>query len=177
MGGTRFTRGLLAAALWLPLAALSQEPAFTNRSTELKERGANEARTVATLAENTPVKVLARGGGWTQVEAGGQSGWLRVFHLRFASTVEKGGGSALSGLTAALGMGSRDRKANVATTGVRGLSEEELKNASPDREALRRLQSYRADRAAAERFAREAKLAAVPVDDSDKASGNQGAAP
>ena len=41
---------------------------------------------------------------------------------------------------------------------------EELKNASPDTEALKRMQSYRADKPAAERFAREGKLADVKVD-------------
>ena len=48
--------------------------------------------------------------------------------------------------------------------GVRGLSPEELKNASPDGEALKRMHSYAADKGAAERFAREGKLADVKVD-------------
>src|SRR5450432_2763771 len=66
----------------------AQEQAFTNRSTELKDRGASDARTLATLPENTSVKVLARGGGWTRVEASGQAGWLNVFHLRFVATTD-----------------------------------------------------------------------------------------
>ena len=48
--------------------------------------------------------------------------------------------------------------------GVRGLSPEELKNASPDGEALQRMHSFAADKRAAERFAREGKLADVKVD-------------
>jgi hypothetical protein len=52
----------------------------------------------------------------------------------------------------------------IATTGIRGLSPEDLKNASPDPAALAKAQSYRADKPAAERFAREGKLSAVPVD-------------
>src|SRR5258706_11339645 len=87
----RMKLGSLAIAflLALPPLAWAQEQAFTNRSTELKDRGAAEARTVATLPENTSVKVLARAGAWTRVEAGGQSGWVRGFHLRFPATVEK----------------------------------------------------------------------------------------
>ncbi len=150
----------------LPMLAAAQEQAFTNRSTELKDRGAAEARTVSTLAENTPVKVVARAGGWTRVEAGGQSGWVRAFHLRFPTTVDSSSsGGGLSSFTSALGFGrQKSSQATIATTGIRGLSPEDLKNANPDPEALRRLQSYRADRPAAERFARDAKLAAVPVD-------------
>ena len=153
------------------LAALSsgawaQEQAFTNRSTELKDRGASDARTVATLAEKTSVKVLERGGGgWTRVEAGGQSGWVRVFHLRFPATVEtsSSGGGFLSGITG-LGGGRTAQPTTLATTGIRGLSPEDLKNASPDLEALAKMQSYRSDKATAERFAREGKLATVSID-------------
>jgi hypothetical protein len=160
----------LLASLVLLLAcgaAFAEEQAFTNRSTELKDRAAPEAKTVAALPENTAVKVLARQGGWTRVEASGQQGWVRVFHLRFPATVEasgSSGGSALSGLGAALGIGRSQQKTSLATTGIRGLSPEDLKNATPDPEALRKLQGYRADRAAAERFAREAKLATVAIE-------------
>jgi hypothetical protein len=110
--------------------------------------------------------VLARGGGWTQVDAGGQKGWVRVFHLRFpatASTSDSGGG-LLSGLSGALGGRQRSQQAGIQTVGVRGLSPEELKNASPDAEALKRMQSFRSDAPGAERFAREGKLNAVTVD-------------
>ncbi len=157
----------LAILLALSAAAWAQEQAFTNRSTELKERGANDARTLATLAENTAVNVLSRGGGWTEVDAGSQKGWLRVFHLRFPATVDtsSSSGGALSGLTSALGFGRQaSQRTTIATTGVRGLSPEDLKNASPDPAALAKMQSFRADKPTAERFARDAKLAAVSID-------------
>jgi hypothetical protein len=148
-------------------AAAAQEQAFTNRSTELKESASADAKTLASLPENTPVKVVARQGAWTRVDASGKQGWLRVFHLRFPATVEaasSNAGSTLAGLGSALGFGRGDTKANLATTGVRGLSPEDLKNASPDAEALARAHRYRADKPAAERFAREGKLNAVSVD-------------
>jgi hypothetical protein len=160
---------LLVLVAFVACPALAQSQAFTNRVTDLKEQATPDSRTVASLPENTEVKVLARGGGWTQVEASGKPGWVRVFHLRFpasASTSESSsGGGLLGGLTSALGGGrQRSQSTTIATTGIRGLSPEELKNASPDPEALRRMQSYRADAGSAERFAREGRLAAVPVD-------------
>jgi hypothetical protein len=163
----------LAVVAFLALApmAWAQDAAFTNRSTELKDRGANEARTVATLPENTAVKVLGRGAGWTRVDAGGQNGWVRMFHLRFPTTVDSSASSSgssggfLSGVTSALTGGRKTTQTTtIATTGIRGLSPEDLKNASPDPAALAKAQSYRADKPAAERFAREGKLSAVPVD-------------
>jgi hypothetical protein len=148
-------------------AAWSQEQAFTNRSTELKDRASGDAKTVATLPEKTSVKVLERGGGgWTRIDAGGQTGWVRVFHLRFPATVEtsSSGGGFLSGVTGALGGGRSSQPTTIATTGIRGLSPEDLKNASPDLEALAKMQSYRANKDAAERFARDGKLATVSID-------------
>jgi len=160
-----FFAALLVAAL--PWVAHAQEQGFTNRATELKDKASADAATVAQLPVDTPVKVLARGGGWTQVDAGGKTGWVRVFHLRFPSTVQAGSdsGAGLSSIGAALGFGGgTNRKANLATTGIRGLSPEDLKNASPNPAELEKLHSYRVDKAAAERFARDAKLAAVKID-------------
>lgn len=159
-----------AALLAASLLAAAQEQAFTNRATELKERGAADARTVASLPEGAQVKVLERGGGWTRVESGGQEGWLRVFHLRFPATAQvaapSSGTGFLQGITGGLGFGREQPKTTtIATTGIRGLSPEDLKNASPDNAALGRMESYRADSAAAERFAREGKLAPVRVDE------------
>ena len=161
-------RSLLAAAFLLAaaLAAGAQEQAFTNRSTDLKER-AGEGATLRTLPENAEVRVMQRSGGWTRVDAGGQQGWVRVFHLRFPATAETAAssGGGLGTLTSALGFGrQRSQGSTIATTGIRGLSPEDLKNASPDAEALKRMQSFRADQAAAERFAREGKLSEVNID-------------
>ena len=165
-----FLAALLLAATSL---AGAQEQAFTNRATELRERPDAGAKVLSSLPDNTAVKVLSRSGGWTQVESGGSKGWVRVFHLKFPAAVESSssGGGGLSGLTSALGFGkSRQERANIASVGIRGLSEEELKNANPDPEALKKLMSFRADKAGAERFAREAKLVAqnVPYPDSGK---------
>jgi len=163
---TRLLVPLLLAGLSLIGDAFAQEPAVTNRATDLKERPALDARTLAPLAADSPVKVLSRQGAWTQVEAGTQRGWVRAFHLRFQSTVESApSGSSLGGLTSMFGFGSRKapETSKVATLGIRGLTPEDFKNASPDPAALRKLQSWRADKASAERFAREARLVPVSV--------------
>jgi uncharacterized protein YgiM (DUF1202 family) len=164
----KFAASFLALMLTIATCAWAQDQAFVNRSSELKDRPAADARTLATLPENTAVKVIARGGsGWTQVDANAQKGWVKAFHLRFPAVVDKSassGGNAFTSLTSALS-GRQSDKATIATTGVRGLSPEDLKNASPDGAALAKAQSYRADRPAAERFARDGKLVAVNVEE------------
>lgn len=173
MRNFRFFVAMLLAVACGP--AFAQEQAFTNRGTELRERAAPEARVMANLPEGAPVTVVARSGGWTQVQAQGQTGWVRVFHLRFPASVQaapasSGGGGFLGGLGNLIG-GNRGKTEDtkIATIGIRGLSEEELRNASPNPEALRKLQSFRADAAGAERFAREAKLTAQRVAYPDEA--------
>jgi hypothetical protein len=158
-------RTLLVAAI-LALAAgfaAAQEQAFTNRSTELKDKAAADARTLAALPENTALKVLQRSGAWTRVEANGQAGFVRAFHLRFPATVESGSSSGGGGLLGGIFGQPKQKQASMATTGIRGLSAEDFKTANPDTVALGRMQSYRVDNAAAERFAREAKLASVTI--------------
>ncbi len=164
----KLAASLLAVLLGVAASAWAQDQAFINRSSELKDRAAADARTLATLPENTAVKVVARGGsGWTQVDANGQKGWVKAFHLRFPATIDNSassGGNAFSRVTSALS-GRQSEKTTIATTGIRGLSPEDLKNASPDGAALAKAQSYRADRPTAERFARDGKLVAVNVEE------------
>jgi hypothetical protein len=163
-------------ALVLPLVAAAQDQAFTNRDTELKERADAGSATVAALPANTAVKVMTRAGAWTQVQAAGKSGYVRVFHLRFPATVESssassGSSNPFAALGGLIGGSKQDDRVHVATTGVRGLSKEDLKNATPDADALARMHSYRADKAQAERFAREGKLAEKKVDDPEAKGG------
>jgi Zn-dependent protease with chaperone function len=144
----RLLFAVLLCALALPAAA---QQAFTNRSTELKGDGA-DAKVLATLPENTEVKVIQRAGGYTKVEAKGQVGWVRVFHLRFpavAVTSESSGG-ALSGLSSIIGGRPKSQQAGIQTVGVRGLSPEDLKNASPDPAALAKAKTYSSDKPTAE---------------------------
>jgi len=168
----RMLRFLLALlVLVLPVAAFAQDQAFTNRDTELKERADAGSGTVASLRADTAVKVLARAGAWTQVQAEGKTGFVRVFHLRFPATVEGSSSSSSSGsnpfaaLGGLIGGNKPDERAKLASTGVRGLSKEDVKNANPDAQALAKMQSYRAGKPEAQRFAREGKLAEKRVDD------------
>jgi hypothetical protein len=159
---------LLAGFLALSSAlAVAQDQAFANRSTELKDKASADGKTLATLNADAPVKVLQRSGGWTKVEANGQQGYVRAFHLRFPAAVEtsSSSGGMLGSLTGGLFGGSKSgaKSATVATTGIRGLSAEDFKNSNPDAAALAKMESYRVDKAGAQSFAREAKLSSVSI--------------
>jgi hypothetical protein len=168
----RMTKRLAALffGLFLASAAWAQEQAFTNRSTELKDIGSPSGKTLASLPGDTPVKVISRNGGWTKVDVKGQQGYVNVFHLRFAATVEQSSSSSsnpVSALSGLFGGNRQPQKATIATTGIRGLSPEDLKNANPDPAALAKAESYRVDKGSAERFAKDGKLATASVDYSE----------
>ncbi|MBI1173695.1 MAG: hypothetical protein GC139_00325 [Sideroxydans sp.] len=144
------------------LAAQAGETAYTVRATELKAKPFSDAATLASLAERSKVEVLARQASWMQVQANGKTGWVKMLSLRFgdAAAQKKSGDSGLAALfNVAKGGGS----GSTVATGVRGLSEENLKNPHPDPQALQQLKGYKVNRQAAQQFARAGKLKAEQV--------------
>ncbi|HEY8100517.1 MAG TPA: SH3 domain-containing protein [Burkholderiaceae bacterium] len=143
------------------------ESALTVRATDLQVQAQSDAATLATLPENTKVDVLRRVGAWDEVKtSAGQTGWVRMLNLRFdVNNTSKGNGAAGS-LNALTGLLSTGRTSNTATvtTGVRGLTEEDLKNANANPAELEKMQRFAADKATAERFAQRTKLSAAKVE-------------
>ena len=144
--------------------ANAQESATTNRVTELRAEPQIDAPVLAALPEGKNVKAIQRQSGWAKIEADQKTGWVRVFHLRFQATVSQTSEGSGSSLLSFFKSKPRGPSTQTATIGVRGLSEEELKSATPNPEALKKLQTFMADRSGSESFAREANLAAVRVD-------------
>lgn len=145
----------------LPLGA--QELAFTNRATELKADLDSSSATVAPLPSGTPLSVVGRISGWVRVTTNDKkAGWVRSFHLRFQNSVaeSEGGGSIFGGIFSTARRAPTQR---TATVGIRGLSEEEMKNAKPNPAEYAKYKAYASSKADAAAFARNAKLNAVQV--------------
>lgn len=124
----RFAGALVAAfALGFAFPAAA-ETGSVIRADELKAMPFIDAATSAKLAANQPVTIVTRKGGWIEVEANGQTGWLRMLNVRLAegSTPTPGQANARASL---LRTGSSGK---TVTTGIKGLGEEDLQNASPD---------------------------------------------
>jgi hypothetical protein len=150
---------LLAAA-----NAAYAESARTIRATELHAESQSDATTLATLPENTMLEVLARRGAWSQVKAGTQTGWVRMLNLRFdakagASTPASGSSNPLGGLLAS----GRTSNSGTDTTGVRGMTEEDLNKAQANPAEFQKMQSYATDKNAAVAFGKRSKLTTATV--------------
>ena len=148
---------LLLAALALPASAA--QLGTVTRQADLRSTPFSDGKTVTTLKQGTSVEVLKRVGGWYQVKAAGKDGWVRMWLLRFTGTAATGSGS---GTLAVLQSGRAGSTYTTATTGVRGLSEEELKNAKPDPAALQTVEALATTPADARGFANQAALKASP---------------
>ena len=162
---------LFAFAMFALMPALhAQETMSTNRATELRANPDDAAASLQAVPAQTTVQVLERRGAWTRVKTDSQSGWLRLMHLRGSVTVGEApqqtkSGGFLSGLNRALGGGQGSQRAQSATLGIRGLSPEELKSASPNPQALAQTRAFAASKSEAEQHAKAASLARVDVTD------------
>lgn len=146
---------------FLAVSAHAEQTAYTVRSTEIKQQPFSDAPTVATLSENTQVNILSRQGGWMNISSEQGSGWVRLLSLRSSSTASKKGDS---GLISLLNVGRTGSSGVTVATGVRGLSEEDLKNARPNPRELEKLRRYAVNKPQAQNFAHAAKLKTQQMD-------------
>jgi len=128
------------------------------------------------LAKGTTVEVIRRQGAWLEVrvKSSGSEGWVKQ-----VSVVAVGGTAApprkkksegffanlARGVSRLMG-GSPDppEEQGSVTVGIRGLAPEDLVSAIPNPKELHKMESYRADRDQAFRFAGEERLTAQTVE-------------
>lgn len=145
---------LLFALCAFASAAQAADTAQTIRATELKAGPYSDAKTLASLPVNSRVEVLKRQAAWTEVKAGNSRGWVRMLNLRY----QTGSGRGDSGLGALFNVAKTGKSGSTVTTGVRGLSEEQLKNSKPNPAELEAAKRYAADKSEARKYARSGKL-------------------
>lgn len=161
----RFLAGLLFIAA-LPPVVMAQAVGTTNRATELKADPRADATTVASLPRETPIVDIGRSSGWIRVQTGDKkTGWVRSFHVSMKGSVSESSSSsgAFSSLTSLFAPAKRESPKTISTVGIRGLSEEEMKNAKPNPAEFNKMKSYAVSKADAEAAAKRARLNPVAV--------------
>ena len=129
--------------------AFAQESGYAVRETEVKKEPYSDAQTLGTLAEKAQVKVLDRQNGWMRIESGTQSGWVRMLSIR----MDSGSSGFVSGLKSLFSVARTGSSGRTVTTGVRGLDKEDIKNAKPNPEEVKKLAGFAASKGDAEKFA------------------------
>ena len=149
------------------LALLIMQPAWAAESgTALKADTIRaepfaDAKVVTALSAGDKVEILKKDGGWLQVKSAKGSGWVRMLSVR-KGDARKGSGDAAGLLGLASGRAGTGKV--VATTGIRGLNEEELKSAKFNETEIKLAESFATEKADAQKFAAQGKLAARKFD-------------
>lgn len=159
---------VVLAGLVLGTAA-SAEPGTLLKADSLRAKPFGDAEVIGTLKAKDKVDITARKGAWANVQVpAGKSGWIRVLNIRTGS-----GKSGDSGVGAIASLFKTGSSGNTVSTGVKGLSEEQLTNAEPNPEEAKRLSKYKNTDADARNFAKQAKLSAQQVDYLPANGGNE----
>ncbi|MDH5427575.1 MAG: SH3 domain-containing protein [Nitrospirota bacterium] len=147
-----------------PLDARASDPGVVVRSCQVMSEPFKDARGVISLQEGETLDILKRKGGWLQVSAKGKTGWVRMLYIRRGTSGEKA--SAVKEASGVLGLATgRTGSGNVvAATGIRGLDEEELKEAEFNEKEIQKLKTYLTSKKDAQNFADQEglKTQAVP---------------
>ena len=110
--------------------------------------------------------MLGKQGVWLNLKTADGSGWVFSFNVRFQPVPSDGSARADSG--AGRLFAPRHNVAVTSTIGIRGLEEEDLKQASFDADQMKLLNEYAASREAAEKRARAAGLSRASVEYLDR---------
>lgn len=153
--------GLALCALLAVHPATAAETGTLLKADAIRAEPFNDARKLAVLAAGDKVEIFKRDGGWLQVRSGKGSGWVRMLSVR-KGEARKGTGEAAGLLGVASGRAGTGKV--VATTGIRGLNEEELKSAQFNADELKLAESYATAKADAQKFAAQGRLVARKFD-------------
>jgi len=155
------------AAAIIGVAALCSPAAFAQQVTvecdsDLRAEARLEAPVTGKVARGTAGEIIAKSGAWLQLRTPQAAGWILSFNVRFGGATaagDSGAGSALGRL-----VGPRRDVAVTATIGVRGLEEEDLRQARFDAGQMKLLEHYAASPEDSAARARDAGLNPVRVE-------------
>lgn len=165
----RFLTALLPALTAMTLAvmpAAAAEQVTVERESKLHAEPRLDAPQVALAKQGTLGEVVGKSGAWLNIKTPEATGWLFSFNVRFnvkpsptAEPASGGGASTLGRL-----FGPRRSVAVTSTIGIRGLEEEDLKQARFDAEQMGLLDQYAASKESAQDGARAAGLTSARVE-------------
>lgn len=152
-----FVTILAASAL---SSAAYAAPGTLLRDESLYTRPSATSAVAAKASKGATVDIVGRQGGWLRIKSGKSEGWVRLLSVRAGS-----GGAGGAGLGDVVGAATTksDPSRVVAVAGVRGLNEEELKQAKYSADELARLNAMGVTPAQAKSYADKSGLVTVNV--------------
>lgn len=154
---------------WIGLAmmafavhAWAQEAGVAIKQDDIKAEPFKDAATVGAVKKGEAVTILNKQGGWLEIKAAQGAGWVRILSVRKGAAGAGGAASEIAGV-AGVATGRTGTGQVVATTGVRGLGEEDLKAAKFNEEEMKKAEGAAITADEAKQFAAQANLVARQV--------------
>ncbi|MGQ0443130.1 MAG: SH3 domain-containing protein [Methylophilaceae bacterium] len=141
---------LLLASLCAPLLALAGEAGTALKADSVRAEPFADAKTTGSLNKGDSVDILAKKGAWLQIKSKKNTGWVRLLSVKRGGA--SGGNSAAGVFDVASGRAGTGKV--VSTTGIRGLSAEELKAAKFSEDEMKKMESYSQSASGGEQFAK-----------------------
>ena len=151
---------LILSLLSMQPALAAQQSGTAIKASEIRTEPFSDAKVLATLSAGDSVTILKKQGGWLRVKSAKGSGWVRMLSISTGGATRSGKADGLLGLAS----GRAGTGKVVATTGIRGLSEEELKAAQFNGQELQLAESFATTPTDAQKFAKQGKLTAQRFD-------------
>lgn len=151
---------LLGSALLLGACLAHADSGTALKADTLRAEPFADAKAAGSMKRNDKLEITDKKGAWLKVKAPRGSGWVRLLSVRRSAS---GKSNEVAGvLNVASGRAGTGQV--VATTGVRGLNEEELKSAKFNAEETRTLEANSVSAEQARQFAASAGLKARGLD-------------
>jgi hypothetical protein len=159
-----FWRRPLAQVGFVVLCLISNTNSNAETGTALKAdtlraQPYNDAKSNGTLSKNDALEILAKKGAWLQVKTKHSTGWVRILSVRRTSSTNN---NAIKGaMDVASGRAGTGNV--VSTTGIRGLSAEELKSAQFNEAEMKKMESHAVSQDTAKQFAASGGLKSTNI--------------
>lgn len=167
----RFIGAFIIALLLLLSDAVAHaaESGAIIRAGELKAEPFVDAATTDSLAANQPITIIGRQGGWAKVESNGKTGWVRILNVRLQVDASSTGGSNRPAArpnnpTSPASLFRTGSTGKTVTTGIKGLGEEDIRNATVNEAELQVLDTLVVPPAEAALNAKQSGLKETSVD-------------
>ncbi|ESP62713.1 hypothetical protein SMITH_647 [Smithella sp. ME-1] len=148
---------ILTAILLLPLLSLAAETGSALKADVIRKQPYSDAKKTGDIKRGEQLKILGKKGAWLNIKTAKFSGWVRLLSVKRGTST---GGNQIKGvLDVASGRAGTGKV--VATTGVRGLNEEELKNAKYNEAEVKKMESFTITSQQAQQFAKSGGLKAI----------------
>jgi len=151
-------KAMMIAACLLPMLhgqlVLAAETGTALKSDSLRKEPYADAKVAGSFQRGESIQILKKQGAWLQVKTKKSTGWVRLLSVKRGAATT--GNQAAGVLAAASGRAGTGQV--VSTTGIRGLSEEELKAAKFNETEIKTLEGYTLTADQGRQFANAGKL-------------------